>query len=735
MHRVAKSICISFLVLVSIVGSVRADLSAEFHGWLSYTSTKEVRYIDYFEDSLQVVTYGGWLKIDPITKGMRKITNASGIGTNDLHYIMKDHDGIVWLAGYGRLIKQSDGSFTPYLFFDRDNNLITIYTIEDDGDQLWLGTSRGLYLFSKFANGGQIEDFYFRFGGINPEPSVYDILIDGDSIWLATSGGLAVANKSNPDLLKSYINWQSFNTNNYPVLAVDTIRALALYRDTVHLGTTRSAFKLSLSAIDTTFTRLSTRLPITVRKMTLEGDSLFIYSSGGFFIKHGAAIYWNNTPTLPNYNFAAGRLVGLQHWLGMALDGIYLGDLTTYENFDDEGLPGNNVTALSANAAGDVVGCFDRNGAAIFDGQGWSSINLSIREWSTATVQDLLGNIWLSAWGGGLFQVTRDSIINYKEANSSLRGVVDSIDYVVVRDLAVSSSYLYTCQFISRENNNVSIMNLFDHSQWISFGMSDGVMMEGVLSIDFTDRYFAVGTENNGVYYYYYGTNPFDKSDDSAVNFREDNTRLGSNNVNVVRFDRNGILWVGTKYGLSRYDPGIERFINVLLPANFGPEVTALAFDRRGNIWMGSRRGLAKYNSVSGTIDVYTTLNSGLTDNIINALMINPVTNDIWVGTPAGVSRLSSPIGAPTSDITQVIAFPNPFRVSGGGEYLSFNYNGEATVRIFTASGEKVREFNINVPWDGKNQQGQALATGVYIFLLTAEDGSVGRGKILLIRE
>ncbi|MBW1729084.1 MAG: hypothetical protein JRJ62_16265, partial [Deltaproteobacteria bacterium] len=48
--------------------------------WVSYSSTASVRYIDYFDDSLQVISSGGWLKVDPFTLGMRKITNNDGLG-------------------------------------------------------------------------------------------------------------------------------------------------------------------------------------------------------------------------------------------------------------------------------------------------------------------------------------------------------------------------------------------------------------------------------------------------------------------------------------------------------------------------------------------------------------------------------------------------------------------------------------------------------------------------------
>ena len=82
-----------------------------------------------------------------------------------------------------------------------------------------------------------------------------------------------------------------------------------------------------------------------------------------------------------------------------------------------------------------------------------------------------------------------------------------------------------------------------------------------------------------------------------------------------------------------------------------------------------------------------------------------------------------------------VVAFPNPFIIRDASDVLRFNYDGNARVNIYTVNGELVRDINVNENWDGKNESRQDVTSGVYLFLLTAEDGSVGRGKILLIRE
>jgi len=208
---------------------------------------------------------------------------------------------------------------------------------------------------------------------------------------------------------------------------------------------------------------------------------------------------------------------------------------------------------------------------------------------------------------------------------------------------------------------------------------------------------------------------------------------LISNNIRVVKFSPEGNLWVGTNFGLSRWD--LDRFADVTPPPGIGPDITALAFDGRGNLWIGSRNGLARVDGATGAFTVYTTHNSDLVSDDIANLTLDPITGDLYVATPAGISILRSGVSRFTSQIEDVIAYPNPFVVRSESDRLNFNFSKKGTVRLFTVAGELVAQFPVNTPWDGRNQKGQQVASGVYVYILTDKDGNVGRGKVLLVRE
>ncbi|MBI5266875.1 MAG: fibronectin type III domain-containing protein [candidate division Zixibacteria bacterium] len=75
----------------------------------------------------------------------------------------------------------------------------------------------------------------------------------------------------------------------------------------------------------------------------------------------------------------------------------------------------------------------------------------------------------------------------------------------------------------------------------------------------------------------------------------------------------------------------------------------------------------------------------------------------------------------------------NPFRLSQTSEISFSGAPGDLT--IATLSGEVVRRWENNssaeIIWDGRNQSGQAVATGIYLWY--ANNGAA-RGKVVLVR-
>jgi subtilisin family serine protease len=82
------------------------------------------------------------------------------------------------------------------------------------------------------------------------------------------------------------------------------------------------------------------------------------------------------------------------------------------------------------------------------------------------------------------------------------------------------------------------------------------------------------------------------------------------------------------------------------------------------------------------------------------------------------------------------IAFPNPFRVSQSPTVsfsLPTSLQGSSTViKIYTQDGVFLRELT-SLAWDGKNADGNLVASGTYVFVVSSSRGTA-RGRLAVIR-
>ena len=94
----------------------------------------------------------------------------------------------------------------------------------------------------------------------------------------------------------------------------------------------------------------------------------------------------------------------------------------------------------------------------------------------------------------------------------------------------------------------------------------------------------------------------------------------------------------------------------------------------------------------------------------------------------------------------QVFVFPNPLRRELGfpgseGEQVVFsNLPPESRVRVFTTAGDEVADLGpefqqgSNIYWQTRNQSGEPLASGVYIYRVVMPERSDYFGKLVIIR-
>lgn len=82
-------------------------------------------------------------------------------------------------------------------------------------------------------------------------------------------------------------------------------------------------------------------------------------------------------------------------------------------------------------------------------------------------------------------------------------------------------------------------------------------------------------------------------------NFQSIPLRKGiSSNVNCIYTGKNGLVWVGTRHGVIRFDgDNMDSYVNTLANTNVLPDnnVCQIIEDKAENIWIMTVNGIARY--------------------------------------------------------------------------------------------------------------------------------------------
>lgn len=130
-------------------------------------------------------------------------------------------------------------------------------------------------------------------------------------------------------------------------------------------------------------------------------------------------------------------------------------------------------------------------------------------------------------------------------------------------------------------------------------------------------------------------------------------------------------------------------------------------------------------------------------------------TAEVWVRLPAcrtdtvectisaeaagfGVFRV---MAQTATDLRHLVVLPNPYvpGLAAGGSLKFMNLTPEASIKIYDIEGRLVSKMDPtdsggSVFWYGNDTMGRALASGVYLYVITTPAGNQASGKITLIR-
>jgi hypothetical protein len=221
--------------------------------------------------------------------------------------------------------------------------------------------------------------------------------------------------------------------------------------------------------------------------------------------------------------------------------------------------------------------------------------------------------------------------------------------------------------------------------------------------------------------------------------------------------DLSGNIWIGTDIGPfyltadEQADP-TKGFIQHKVPRNDGTnyadyllaglQINSIVVDKAGRKWLATEgNGVYLISEDNNTQErQFTTSNSYLLSNLVESMAINNETGVVYFGTDKGLCSYVSDATNTNEEMTtdNVWAYPNPVTPEYTGLITITGLSYQSDVKILNASGKLIAQGRSNggtFTWNGCDESGNRVGSGVYMVATTKSDGSKGTVcKIAIVR-
>ena len=193
-------------------------------------------------------------------------------------------------------------------------------------------------------------------------------------------------------------------------------------------------------------------------------------------------------------------------------------------------------------------------------------------------------------------------------------------------------------------------------------------------------------------------------------------------------------------------------FTQVKVPRNDGTnnadyllanvDISSIAIDGGNRKWIGTLNNGVYLISADNMTQIhhFTTSNSKLLSNAVLSIAINPTSGEVFFATDKGLCSYVSDATAPNTEMTtdNVRAYPNPVEPGYSGPITISGLSLDADVKILTTNGVVVNQGRSNggtYVWDGCDQKGRRVASGIYMVATATSKGEKGTVcKIAIVR-
>ena len=114
-----------------------------------------------------------------------------------------------------------------------------------------------------------------------------------------------------------------------------------------------------------------------------------------------------------------------------------------------------------------------------------------------------------------------------------------------------------------------------------------------------------------------------------------------------------------------------------------------------------------------------------------------------YIATSKGINSLRIPFAESKLNFSKIKIFPSPYIIPSELPMVIDGLMDESSIKIITLSGNIIKNINFLTDdnsgyqafWDGKNDNGQYVSSGIYLVVMYSKNGKSSVEKIAIIRE
>lgn len=591
------------------------------------------------------------------------LTIENGLSNGRVTCFTQDSTGFFWVGTNDGLNRYDGLKFKVYSHHPSDTTTLVGNSIQDllnEGENVWVCTNKGIDYYRSS------DEIFYHIpiigAGNNTNISVGKIYKDfkGD-LFIATHNGIFIFNKKRRIFEKSVFSGEKFQdieNTEFTYITQD--------RDNIFWLGTQEHGVITYNAVTRVRREIEQISEIT---NTLLNNKIFcIYEDNHHTVwigtNEGLYAYSKPDGNITRYLTDPNKQNWLPHitvnqisedsrnnlWLatnkGLSIFNRKNGTFINYfhDDFDESSLGNNSAHCLYEDFQHNLWIGSGENGINIIKSHSIEFENFkripnnpnSLNyDYVLSVIEDRLGNVWIGTNGWGINQYdAKTKKFKYFIPPSAAKGG--------------SQTAAITCLYEDKSGKiwigtylgGLSVYNP-ENKKYTTYAFDSrkpNGLTNNVISAVKEDSKGKIWIATNGG-----GVNIFDPETKKFSQIRASKNSISSDYCVTIFEDKQKNIWIGTFYGLNKYDPVNGKnvvFLNSSKAGSISSDViNSIYQDSKDRIWIGTEFGLNFYNPNSNSFTTYT-IDDGLPNNVINGILEDNRGN-LWLSSNKGLSRFN----------------------------------------------------------------------------------------------